>query len=177
MDKKTKFEWRPLLFLLIPLWTVIAMFIPGFRDGEYDLVAVEGGKPISAGQVGLFKAYLYSSDFVKIFFFLALISVGLIGIYAVFAAFFPVLRYRRVMVPTIMVLFVLLGVGYIAGAFLLANYVERFTIDYYASQKRIFDDYSALAFMNLNLLLTMAIPAVLFIWWIWTSIAVAVKKN
>lgn len=177
MKDRIRFEWRPLLFLLIPIWTVVSGFLPGFQNSEYDFIAVENGTAIGAGEVGLFKAYSYATVFVKIFFFLGIISVILIGIFAVFASIFPAIRSKKVMIPMIMVLFVLQGVGFVAGGFLLADYVKCFSIDYFASQKRIFDDYNALAFMNLNLLLSMAIPALLFVWWIWVSVATRLKKK
>ncbi len=172
-----KFDWRPLLLLLVPVWSVVSGFIPGFLNAEYDVIATANGKPISAGAVGLFQAYMYSSDFVKIFFFLGLISAILIGIYGVFAALFPLFRRFKVMFFSLLVLMVLHGTGYMAGGFLLANYVERFSIDYFASQGRIFDDYSALAFMNLNLLLSMALPVVLLVWWTWSCLSIWFKKD
>ena len=172
-----KFDWRPLLFLLVPLWSVISGFIPGFQKMDYDLIAVVDGKPVSAGAVGLFQAYLYTSDFVKIFFFAGFISACLIGIYGILAAFLPVLRRFKIMFFAMIALFVLQGTGYMAGGFLLANYIERFSIDYFASQGRIFDEFSALAFMNVNLLFSMGIPAVLLVWWIWSGLAIWFKKD
>lgn len=178
MDKKVDFNWKPLLFLLIPIWSVVSGFIPAFQNLEYDIIATtSSGDPIGAGQVGLFQAYLYATDFVKIFFFTGLISACLIGIYGVFAAFFPLLRRFKIMYFSILALMILQGTGYVAGGFLLANYIERFSIDYFASQSRIFDEFNALAFMNLNLLLSMAIPALLFLWWVWSGFALRFRKG
>ena len=180
MDKETSkinFEWRPLLFLLVPLWSVISGFIPAFQVLEYGIIAANGNEPILAGNVGLFQAYLYSSSFVKIFFFAGLISACFIGIYGVFAAFFPLLRRFKTMFFVMIALMVVHGTGYVAGGFLLANYIERFTLDFFASQGRIFDEFSALAIMNLNLLLSMALPTALLIFWVWSGIAIWVRKD
>ncbi len=177
LNLKENFDWRPLLFLLFPIWSLISGLIPGFLNMEYDVIAAKGNTPIGAGEVGLFQAYMYSSSFVKFFFFLGLISAILIGIYGVLAAFFPLFRRVKIMVFSILALLVLQGVGYVAGGFLLANYVERFSIDFFTSQGRIFDDYNALTFMNLNLLLSMAIPAIGFVWWIWVSLVTLLHKD
>ncbi len=176
-NKKIRFNWKPLLLLLIPVWSLVSGFIPGFQNAEYDLIAVVDGKTIGAGTVGLFQAYMYATPFVKFFFILGLVSAVVIGIYGVFAALFPLFRGVKAMMIALLVLFALMGTGYIAGGFLLANYMERFSVDYYASQGRIFDDFNGLAFINLNLFLSMGIPGALFIWWVWTSLVHLFKKD
>ena len=178
MDKKIVFNWKPLLLLLVPIWSLASGFVPAFRDLEYDVIATTAsGDPIGAGSVGLFQSYLYSSDFVKIFFFTGLISAILIGIYGVFASLFPRFRQVKPMFFSLLSLMVLQGIGYVAGGFLLANYIERFSIDYFASKGRIFDEFSALALMNVNLFLSMTLPALLLIWWIWAGLSAMLGKR